>query len=83
VHKPCTAHSVWWCVMLCPARVHGMKRPGPACSWWGEGCISNWRGRRSWDDLPATVWWGCRFDKPVRTLAQCTARMQKSCAPLI
>jgi hypothetical protein len=26
---------------------------------------------------------GCRFDKPVRTLAQCTARVQESCAHLL
>jgi hypothetical protein len=63
VHKPCTAHSVRWCVLLCRARVHGMERPGPSCSWWGEDrcsyCCLRWvLWVRETDDLPATVWWG-------------------------
>jgi hypothetical protein len=37
---------------------------------------------REIDDLPATVWWGCRFVDPVCTLAQCNARVQESCAAL-
>jgi hypothetical protein len=68
VHKPCTAHSVRWCVLLCRARVQGMERPGPACSWWGEGRIGNWRGRRTdsgWERQMICLLrygGGCRFD---------------------
>jgi hypothetical protein len=37
------------CDYLCCCAVHTCTGwPGPACSWWGEGRIGNWRGR--WTD---------------------------------
>jgi hypothetical protein len=60
---------------------------GPACSWWGEGRIGNWRGRRTdseRDRLSACygIVGGAGSTQPVRTLAQCTARVQESSALL-
>jgi hypothetical protein len=84
VHKPCTAHDD-----VCCCAVHACTGwTGPACSWWGEGRIGNWRGRRTdseWERQMICLLrygGGCRFGKPVRTLAQCTARVQESCASL-
>jgi hypothetical protein len=36
---------------------------------------------RETDDLPATVWWGVQGRHSQFALAQCTARVQESCAP--
>jgi hypothetical protein len=91
VHKPCTGHSVDY---VCCCAVHACTGwNGPACSWWEEGRIGNWRGRRTdpkWErQIICLLRYGdrCRFDKAsshtctvhcTRAGVLCTSVLKKS-----
>jgi hypothetical protein len=63
ITKRCTSRAQrTMCDDVCCCAVHACTGwNGPACSWWGEGRIGNWRGRRT-DSCYGMVGGGCRFD---------------------
>jgi hypothetical protein len=79
VHKPCTGHSVRWCVLLCRAR-DGTARHVAAEGWGGASAIGGegeltLSERDRWSACHGMVG-GAGSTQLVRTLAQCTTRVK-------